>query len=173
MEAVGAGVTAVVEILVGAAISVAVAIRDFACGSPVLTMVTRRAFSVWLTVLTCLFGLQALAGTYLSVYQGSRMYEWDGKYLSHYQGKRLFEWDGKYLAQYQGRRLFEWDGRYVSQYQGRRVLELDGRHVSEYQGKRLFAFDGKYVARYQGSRVFEQEGVIPQVILALIATGQI
>ena len=53
------------------------------------------------------------------------------------------------------------------------MLEIDGQYVSEYQGRRLFEFDGEYVSRYQGGRVFERDGVVPVVLLALLATGRV
>jgi len=111
--------------------------------------------------------------SYISQYQGRRLYSWDGQYLSKYQGSRLFEWDGEYLSAYQGRRLFERDGEYLSEYQGRRILELDGRYISQYQGRRLFEWDGEYLSRYQGARIFEVQGSIPLPILALLATGML
>jgi len=141
---------------------------DFRAG-----FLSRRTVLGWIAAGASIIPTVTSAGTYVSAYQGRRLYEWDGKYLSQYQGKRLFEWDGRYLSQYQGRRLFEWDGRYISEYQGRRLFELDGRYVREYQGSRLFEFEGKYVVRYQGARVFEQDGSIPAVILSLLATGRL
>jgi hypothetical protein len=63
--------------------------------------------------------------SYISQYQGSRLYSWDGQYLSKYQGSRLFSWDGKYLSAYQGSRLYSWDGEYISEYQGSRILQKE------------------------------------------------
>jgi transcriptional regulator of met regulon len=113
----------------------------------------------------------ALADSYISEYQGSRLYSWDGQYLSKYQGNRLYQWDGEYLSAYQGNRLFERDGKYISQYQGNRILEIDGEYIAKYQGNRLFTWDGEYLSRYQGNRIFEVDGSVPVVILALLAAG--
>lgn len=66
------------------------------------------------------------AQSYISQYQGGRLYSWDGRYLSKYQGNRLYEWDGQYLSAFQGSRLFTWDGRYLSRYQGSRIFQVEG-----------------------------------------------
>jgi len=111
--------------------------------------------------------------SYISQYQGGRLYSWDGQYLSRYQGSRLFEWDGEYLSAYQGSRLYERDGEYISEYQGSRILEINGRYISQYQGNRLFEWDGEYLSRYQEGRIFEIQGSIPLPVIALLAAGML
>lgn len=123
---------------------------------------SRRTVLGWIAAGAGMLSTSAVAGTYVSAYQGKRLYEWDGKYLSQYQGKRLFEWDGRYLSQYQGRRLFEWDGRYISEYQGRRLFELDGRYVREYQGNRLFEFEESMSCVTKALGCLSRMGAFPQ-----------
>jgi hypothetical protein len=60
--------------------------------------------------LACLCSSLFAEDSYISKYQGNRLYSWDGQYLSKYQGSRLFEWDGEYLSRYQGGRIFEIQG---------------------------------------------------------------
>jgi hypothetical protein len=45
-------------------------------------------------ILLALLASSSLADSYISEYQGSRLYAWDGRYLSKYQGSRIFEVDG-------------------------------------------------------------------------------
>ncbi len=89
-----------------------------------------RPLAAFFTLLITCSGIlspQIMASdSYITQYQGSRLYSWDGKYLSQYQGKRLYEWDGHYLSTYQGSRRFEWDGQYIQTYQGGRVFSIDG-----------------------------------------------
>jgi hypothetical protein len=141
--------------------------------SPMTGKLRLRMPSCWQLAAFLIFAAvsQASADSYISQYQGSRLYSWDGRYLSTYQGGRLYEWDGEYLSAYQGSRLYQRDGRYISQYQGNRLLELDGEYISQYQGSRLFQWDGKYLSAYQGGRVFEVQGSVPVVVLALLAAG--
>jgi len=131
-------------------------------------------------VLLGIFGSQGVfAGSYLVDYpSGRKLYEYDQCFLKSYPSKKpLYRVDGSHVTSYpSGKRLFTFDGTHLKQYpSGKKLLTIAGQYVKEYpSGRKLLVFDGKYIKEHpSGKRLMESRGIIPRILVALVALGKL